>query len=44
MAAAVAGTFSGVLADWLHGLVPGDADELSRRVWRLLLALHRAEP
>ena len=41
VAAAVAGTFTGVLADWMHGLVPGSATELAARVWRLLIALHR---
>ncbi|ACU69633.1 transcriptional regulator, TetR family [Catenulispora acidiphila DSM 44928] len=41
VAAAVAGTFAGVLADWLHGLVPGTATEVAGRVWRLLISLHR---
>lgn len=41
VAAAVAGTFTGVLADWMHGLVPGTPGELAARVWRLLIALHR---
>lgn len=41
VAAAVAGTFTGVLADWLHGLVPGTASDVAGRVWRLLIALHR---
>ena len=41
VAAAVAGTFTGVLADWMHGLVPGTATEVAGRVWRLLIALHR---
>ena len=41
VAAAVAGTFTGVLADWMHGLVPGTPSEVARRVWRLLIALHR---
>lgn len=40
VAAAVAGTFTGVLADWLHGLVPGTATEVAGQVWRLLIALH----
>ena len=42
VAAAVAGTFTGVLADWLHGLVPGTPTDVAGRVWRLLIALHRA--
>jgi AcrR family transcriptional regulator len=41
VAAAVAGTFTAVLADWVHGLVPGTASEIAGRVWRLLIALHR---
>ncbi|MET9962860.1 TetR family transcriptional regulator [Streptomyces sp. NPDC006326] len=42
VASAVAAAFTGVLADWLHGLVPGDAAELADRLWPLLLALHGA--
>ncbi|MFF2042590.1 TetR/AcrR family transcriptional regulator [Kitasatospora sp. NPDC058170] len=41
VASAVAATFAGVLADWLHGLVEATAPELAHRVWRLLIALHR---
>ncbi|KUL71093.1 MULTISPECIES: TetR/AcrR family transcriptional regulator [unclassified Streptomyces] len=41
VASAVASAFTGVLADWLHGLVPGGPDEVAHRVWRLLIALHR---
>ncbi|MBT2458819.1 TetR/AcrR family transcriptional regulator [Streptomyces sp. ISL-86] len=40
---AVAATFTGVLADWLHGRIPvTDPAELADRLWSLLLALHRA--
>ncbi|MGI5448191.1 TetR/AcrR family transcriptional regulator [Streptomyces sp. CA-243310] len=43
VASAVAATFTGVLADWLHGDVPGsDPVELANRLWPLLMALHRA--
>ncbi|WP_424214996.1 TetR/AcrR family transcriptional regulator [Streptomyces sp. BI20] len=44
VASAVAGAFTAVLADWVHGRVPGDADEVAGQVWRLLVALHRAPP
>ncbi|WP_330185441.1 TetR/AcrR family transcriptional regulator [Nocardia sp. NBC_01503] len=44
IASAVAGTFTGVLADWLHGLIDADADAVAARVWRLLIALHRTSP
>ncbi|MGW4081452.1 TetR/AcrR family transcriptional regulator [Streptomyces sp. NPDC004822] len=40
VASAVASAFTGVLADWLHGLVPGGPDETAHRVWRLLISLH----
>ncbi|MGW7097943.1 TetR/AcrR family transcriptional regulator [Streptomyces sp. NPDC054838] len=42
VASAVAATFTGVLADWLHGSVPATATELADRLWLLLLALHAA--
>lgn len=42
VASAVAAAFAGVLADWLHGLVEGTPEEVAHRVWRLLIALHRA--
>ncbi|MEU6759943.1 TetR/AcrR family transcriptional regulator [Streptomyces sp. NPDC046685] len=42
VASAVAATFTGVLADWLHGEVPGDPVELAELLWPLILALHRA--
>ncbi|MET9608152.1 TetR/AcrR family transcriptional regulator [Streptomyces sp. NPDC006512] len=45
VASAVAAAFTGVLADWLHGLVPASGPaELADRLWALLLALHRALP
>ncbi|MDT0433736.1 MULTISPECIES: TetR/AcrR family transcriptional regulator [Streptomyces] len=40
VATAVAATFAGVLADWLHGLLPGSPREISDQVWQLLVALH----
>ncbi|WP_327364652.1 MULTISPECIES: TetR/AcrR family transcriptional regulator [unclassified Streptomyces] len=42
VASAVAATFTGILADWLHDSVPGSPAELADHVWPLLLALHRA--
>ncbi|MFJ6795179.1 TetR/AcrR family transcriptional regulator [Streptomyces sp. NPDC091268] len=42
VASAVAAAFTGVLADWLHDLVPAEPAELADRLWALLLALHRA--
>ena len=41
VASAVASAFTGVLADWLHGLVAGGPDDIAHRVWRLLISLHR---
>ncbi|WP_240136208.1 TetR/AcrR family transcriptional regulator [Streptomyces sp. MUM 178J] len=41
IASAVAATFAGVLADWLHGLIQATPAEIAQRVWRLLIALHR---
>ncbi|MFG2194764.1 TetR/AcrR family transcriptional regulator [Streptomyces sp. NPDC048639] len=41
-ASAVAAAFTGVLADWLHGLIDEEPDAIARRVWSLLLAMHRA--
>jgi AcrR family transcriptional regulator len=40
IASAVAATFAGVLADWLHGLIEADPEAVAAHVWRLLLALH----
>ncbi|MFD4411939.1 TetR/AcrR family transcriptional regulator [Streptomyces sp. NPDC058475] len=42
VASAVAATFAGVLADWLHGLLEGTPEEVAHQVWQLLLALHRS--
>ncbi|MFC5665433.1 TetR/AcrR family transcriptional regulator [Kitasatospora misakiensis] len=41
VASMVAGGFTALLADWLHGLVPATPDVLASRVWRLLISLHR---
>ncbi|MCP9210483.1 TetR/AcrR family transcriptional regulator [Streptomyces sp. NEAU-Y11] len=41
VASAVAATFAGVLADWLHGLIEATPSEIAQRVWRLLVNLHR---
>ena len=41
IASAVAGAFTGVLADWLHGLVDEPPAAVAGRVWRLLIGLHR---
>jgi AcrR family transcriptional regulator len=41
-ASAVASVFTGLLADWVHGRVPGTPAELSAHTWRLLLAIHAA--
>ncbi|MET8544389.1 TetR/AcrR family transcriptional regulator [Kitasatospora sp. NPDC004799] len=40
-ASAVAATFVGVLADWLHGLVEATPAQIARWVWRILINLHR---
>jgi AcrR family transcriptional regulator len=42
VASAVAATFAGVLADWLHGLLDATPDEVAHQVWQLLVALHRS--
>ncbi|MFD8732368.1 TetR/AcrR family transcriptional regulator [Streptomyces sp. NPDC059611] len=39
-ASAVAGIFTGVLADWVHGRVTAEPDQLAGRIWRMLLAVH----
>lgn len=41
IASAVAATFAGVLADWLHGLIDATPETMAAQVWRLLVALHR---
>ncbi|MEU0396031.1 TetR/AcrR family transcriptional regulator [Streptomyces sp. NPDC006208] len=40
IATAVASTFAGLLADWLHGTITAPPDRMSSQTWRLLLALH----
>jgi len=41
VATAVAATFTGVLAGWLHGRIAGTPQQLAAQVWRLLGAIHR---
>ncbi|MFI6849298.1 TetR family transcriptional regulator [Kitasatospora sp. NBC_00085] len=41
VATAVAATFTALLADWLHDLVPATPAELAAHSWRLLISLHR---
>ena len=41
IASAVAATFAGVLADWLHGLIEATPERIAGQVWRLLVTLHR---
>ncbi|MFJ9810916.1 TetR/AcrR family transcriptional regulator [Streptomyces sp. NPDC101158] len=41
VASAVASAFAGVLADWLHGMIAATPAEITGRVWRLLISLHR---
>ncbi|MEV6392984.1 TetR/AcrR family transcriptional regulator [Nocardia xishanensis] len=41
VASAVAATFTGVLADWLHGGIDADTTDITHHVWRLLVTLHR---
>ncbi|MFF3333944.1 TetR/AcrR family transcriptional regulator [Streptomyces sp. NPDC002888] len=40
VASAVAATFAGVLADWLHGLLDATPESIADQVWQLLVALH----
>ncbi|MEU5364259.1 TetR/AcrR family transcriptional regulator [Streptomyces sp. NPDC005925] len=42
IASAVAATFSGVLADWLHGHIDTDPARFAEHVWLLLVTLHSA--
>ncbi len=42
VASAVAATFAGVLADWLHEEIEATPQEVAAQVWSLLVALHRA--
>ncbi|MBK3586687.1 TetR/AcrR family transcriptional regulator, partial [Streptomyces sp. MBT57] len=39
-ASAVAGIFTGMLADWVHGRITATPRELAGRIWRMLLAVH----
>ncbi|MFJ4792914.1 TetR/AcrR family transcriptional regulator [Kitasatospora purpeofusca] len=41
VASMVAGAFTALLADWLHGSVEATPDDLAARVWRLLISMHR---
>ncbi|MFD4945836.1 TetR/AcrR family transcriptional regulator [Streptomyces sp. NPDC058239] len=41
IASAVAATFTGVLADWLHGLIESTSAQIAHRIWCLLVTLHR---
>lgn len=43
-ASAVAAAFTGVLADWLHGLIDAPPHRIAQQTWHLLLAVHRAWP
>jgi AcrR family transcriptional regulator len=38
---AVASVFTGLFADWLHGLVEVDPDAFCAEVWRLMISIHR---
>ncbi|MEU6805350.1 TetR/AcrR family transcriptional regulator [Streptomyces neyagawaensis] len=42
VASAVAATFAGVLADWLHGRIEATSEEIAHQSWQLLVALHRS--
>ncbi|MFJ1702538.1 TetR/AcrR family transcriptional regulator [Kitasatospora sp. NPDC088346] len=41
VAAAVAGAFTALFADWLHSERPADPPDTAGQVWRLLISLHR---
>ncbi|MDQ0797185.1 TetR/AcrR family transcriptional regulator [Streptomyces sp. B1I3] len=41
-ASAVAGLFTGVLADWVHDRIDASPEQLAGRIWRMLLAVHAA--
>ncbi|GAA2944282.1 MULTISPECIES: TetR/AcrR family transcriptional regulator [Streptomycetaceae] len=41
-ASAVAGLFTGMLADWVHDRTDATPEELAGRIWRTLLAVHAA--
>ncbi|GAB3658333.1 hypothetical protein GCM10027589_18890 [Actinocorallia lasiicapitis] len=38
---AAAGSFTGILGDWLHDRLPATPDEMSTHTWRILTALQR---
>lgn len=42
IASAVAGLFTGVLADWVHGRTDATPAQLAGGIWRMLLAVHTA--
>ncbi|HZE40136.1 MAG TPA: TetR/AcrR family transcriptional regulator [Stackebrandtia sp.] len=44
VASAVAATFTGILADWLHGDIEATPAEIAHRVWHVLVTLHRTPP
>ncbi|WP_406271892.1 TetR/AcrR family transcriptional regulator [Nocardia sp. NBC_00881] len=41
VASAVAATFAGILADWLHGEIEGTFAQVAAQTWRLPVSLHR---
>lgn len=41
-ASAVAGLFTGMLADWVHDRTEATPEQLAGRIWRTLLAVHAA--
>lgn len=41
VASAVASAFVAVLADWLHGLIEGEPEQIAAQIWRLLISLHQ---
>lgn len=40
IAGAVAGLFTGVLADWVHERIDATPAQLAGSVWRMLIAVH----
>ncbi|MER5554315.1 TetR/AcrR family transcriptional regulator [Streptomyces sp. NPDC002793] len=41
-ASAVAGLFTGVVADWVHDRIDASPEQLAGRIWRMLVAVHAA--
>ncbi|MFF7591336.1 TetR family transcriptional regulator [Kitasatospora purpeofusca] len=41
VASMVAGAFTALLADWLHGSIDATPADLAARTWRLLISMHR---